>query len=491
MISIRNILSDILLTESSLEATDLSDMSKYKKKGRPLKSRKYFVLHHTGGKGSAEDVMNVLNNREGGALGVQYIIDADGKLFKGLPSGTIGAHVSGSNRIGGPSDLSNSNTEGVEIVGSNDTAITLNQCKTALLLIKSLGYNKSDVYGHGELQSNKMPSEGATCKRYVQKYWSTPEDQLPTEDSEITKKQGVKLDKESKVNASPKSGGVASGIKNLSLSQNYYSGKAAENINMIIDKLKKKGITDPIVQAGILSTIGKESGFVPKNEIGYCKTDDSRIVSIFSNRGRKCKKYKCDDEQFFDCVYGKDSGVRLGNTQPGDGYKYRGRGFNGITGRANYRKYGYENNPEDLNDPDGAADAMINFLAPEGSSLNNKFKTADEALKYFVTKNAGGQPSSMGERKANEVLARFNIGAGSADSIPSDSISTDDVAKTGDSSTEDKSKLNVLDLMGLGGLNAMISLAKGDEEGFKKNIEKQEALQEQSDRIKDIIKKIL
>jgi hypothetical protein len=66
------------------------------------------------------------------------------------------------------------------------------------------------------------------------------------------------------------------------------------------------------------------------------------------------------------------------------------------------------------------------------------------------------------------------------------------LAKTDDkSSDKDQSKLNVLDLMGLGGLNAMISLAKGDEEGFKKNIEKQEALQEQTDRIKDIIKKIL
>ena len=75
MISISNILTDILLTESSLEFTDLSNMSTYKKKGRPLKSRKYFVLHHTGGRGSAEDVMNILNNRKGGALGVQYIID--------------------------------------------------------------------------------------------------------------------------------------------------------------------------------------------------------------------------------------------------------------------------------------------------------------------------------------------------------------------------------------------------------------------------------
>ena len=277
-------------------------------------------------------------------------------------------------------------------------------------------------------------------------------------------------------------------LSNLTITQNRYKGEAKSNIDMIIDKLKSKGITNPIPILGILSTIGKESGFVPKNEIGYCTTDDSRITSIFSNRGRKCKKHKCDDEKFFDCVYGKDSGIKLGNTQPGDGYKYRGRGFNQITGRGNYRKYGYENNPEELNNPEGAADAMINFLASEGSSLNNRFENVDDALKYFVTKNAGGQPSSMGERKANEVLANFEVGGKS-----SDSISSDNLAKISDtkSSTEDKSKLNVLDLMGLGGLNAMISLARGDEEGFKKNIAKQEALQEQSDRIKDIMKKIL
>lgn len=488
MISISNILNDLLLTETSLAVTDLSDMSKYKKKGRALKSQKYFVLHHTGGSGSAKDVMNVLNNRENGALGVQYIIDSDGKLFRGLPAGTIGAHVSGSNRIGGPSDLSNSNTEGVEIVGGDDSKITLNQCKTALILIKSLGYSKDSVFGHGEIQSNKMPTEGATCKRYVQKYWSTPESELPTEDSEITSLQGKKGTITPKSNVTDKKDKKVD-LSKINLTQNAYTGKAAENIKMLIDKMNRRGITNPMVQAAILSTIGKESGFIPQNESGYCKTDDSRIVSIFKNRGEKCKKLKCDDEAFFDCVYGKDSGIKLGNNQPGDGFKYRGRGFNQITGRANYRKYGYESNPEELNNPDGAADAMLDFLAKEGSGLNNKFRDIDEAVSFFVTRNAGGKKSSYGETKANEVLAKFDIKGDSDSPLPSN----DQLASTSSTDTESESGEKKSLFSMFGDLDAIVALGKGDYEGFEKAMGKSSGggLMEETSRIKDIMKKIL
>jgi len=102
--------------------------------------------------------------------------------------------------------------------------------------------------------------------------------------------------------------------------------------------------------------------------------------------------------------------MSLGNMDPGDGYKYRGRGFNQITGRSNYRSYGYENNPEALNNPEGAADAAIKFLTKgKGSSLNNKFKSVDESIKYFVDINAGGSASGKEFSKAKNVAQNFTM----------------------------------------------------------------------------------
>ena len=70
----------------------------------------------------------------------------------------------------------------------DDSDILLKQCKSALLLVKLLGYPLNNVYGHGEVSTNKALNEGATCKAYLKKYWNTPEDKLPEVDSELSSK---------------------------------------------------------------------------------------------------------------------------------------------------------------------------------------------------------------------------------------------------------------------------------------------------------------
>jgi len=291
-------------------------------------------------------------------------------------------------------------------------------------------------------------------------------------------KGGVEIQPTSKTKDS-----IPKPLSSVGLTQSYYSGKAAENIKMIISKLKQKGITNPMVQATILATIGKESAFIPQNEIGYGSTPNASIRSTFSSTKKlsdsELNILKSSDKDFFNYVYGpKGAGPGLGNTSPEDGYKYRGRGFNQITGRGNYAKFGYDGNPDELNNPDGAADAMINFLAREGSALNNRFNSQDDALEFFVTRNAGGRKTSKGESKAREVLSKFKVGTveGGTDSSDTElatDISTEpgteekNVADTVDKFKDFKDLFNVLS-----GRNKL-------------------TIKEESDRIKDIIKKVL
>ena len=124
-----------------------------------------------------------------------------------------------------------------------------------------------------------------------------------------------------------------------------------------------------------------------------------------------------------------------------------------------------------MNSPDGAAAAPIEFLAKEGSSLNNKFDNIDEAIQFFVTRNAGGRRRPGEESKAKSVVEKFNIGDESTD-VDTD-IDTD--------STEDKPKEDRIKIGPLSFLDPIISLARGE----------MPSLKEETDRIKDIMKKIL
>jgi hypothetical protein len=193
-----------IVNESSLVINDISSSSKMKGKGKPLTSDKYFILHHTAGRGTPQGVINILNcrrskNRPGCmTLGIQFIIDRDGQVYRGLPAGSFGQHVV-PDKGSAPNDMNNMTSQGVEIIAKDDKDVLIKQCKSALMLIKDLGYSLYSVYGHGEVQSNKMATEGQKCKRYATKYWNTPEDQLPDVDDEL----GKDIDPNSKIDYKP------------------------------------------------------------------------------------------------------------------------------------------------------------------------------------------------------------------------------------------------------------------------------------------------
>jgi len=183
-----------LLTES-FDYKDISSLSKLKTK--PLENDKYFVIHHTGGRGSAEGVVNVLNNRKDDfgnkmVLGIQWVIDRNGNIFMTLPRGAKGKHIKNANMPDAPKDLTNATAQGVEIVGSHDGDILPIQCLSCLKLIKSLGYSPSQIYGHGEVNRHKARNEGSTCKNFVLKHWSDDIGKMEIETPKFDKKSEVK-----------------------------------------------------------------------------------------------------------------------------------------------------------------------------------------------------------------------------------------------------------------------------------------------------------
>jgi predicted chitinase len=178
------------------------------------------------------------------------------------------------------------------------------------------------------------------------------------------------------------------------------------NARAIIKAAKSLGVTNGYTIAAILAIVSKESGFVPQSEASYAKTSAARIKKIFGG----FKKYsesevdviKKDPVKFFDIIYGG----KYGNAS-NEGYKYRGRGFNQITFKGNYKTYADEtglnlvNDPDLLNTVDAAAKCVIAYFkrnvkkAPDTikSKYNftdiNSFKNLNDATGAIYHANAG------------------------------------------------------------------------------------------------------
>lgn len=126
-----------------------------------------------------------------------------------------------------------------------------------------------------------------------------------------------------------------------SLSQSQVDG-----LNAILDEAEKRGTLLNHL-AYILATVSHETGekMQPVEEIlAYTA---KRLTQVWPKRFptlASAQPYSHNPKALAEKVYGgrKD----LGNTQPGDAWRFRGRGLPQITGRANYAKFGIEAAPE-------------------------------------------------------------------------------------------------------------------------------------------------
>lgn len=200
-------LMGVVTIKENLNYRDISNLSDLSV--GQLKSDKYFILHHTAGRGTAEGVVQVLNNRtidgKKVVLGVQWVIDREGRLFATLPKGARGAHIKNADMPGAPKDLTNATAQGVEIVGNNDSDMLPIQCLTALKLVKDLGYSVGQIYGHGEVNTHKARNEGKTCKAFINQHWS---DNVSKLEKEIGTYSFPDLPKETPLNKNKKSNDV-------------------------------------------------------------------------------------------------------------------------------------------------------------------------------------------------------------------------------------------------------------------------------------------
>ena len=213
-------------------------------------------------------------------------------------------------------------------------------------------------------------------------------------------------------------------------------------IGVLTTALISAGITNAYAQKAIIANVGKETGFKPRNEdlAAYGKTSNERIREVFTSRAQKysdaeLNEIKKDPYKFGEMVYGKDTaiGQSMGNTQEGDGFKYRGRGAIQLTGKNNYKAYSkvagqdLVTNPELVNQPDIDYKIVSEFVK-KGTSGKLDFQSQSEANRA-VTQAIGGKKLNLDIGIGAKILQTVNEYSTALDNVSNAGSQIDQASK--------------------------------------------------------------
>jgi len=161
--------------------------------------------------------------------------------------------------------------------------------------------------------------------------------------------------------------------------------------------------------AHLLGQSAHESGYFKLTEenLNYSENALNRVFRRYFGEGKEnAADYARNPEKIANYVYmdkNRSKGGALGNTEEGDGWRWRGRGFLQCTGRTNYRKFAAEMRlPDVMKDPDLVSTEYAFESAFWFFQRNDLFKIADKGVNDDViteiTRRVNGGTHGLDDR---------------------------------------------------------------------------------------------
>ncbi len=176
--------------------------------------------------------------------------------------------------------------------------------------------------------------------------------------------------------------------------------------------LDQRGLFEtPRRLAHLLGQCAHESSRFTRRRESLNYTSAGRIRTVFGKRRfpsmADAQGYVRQPKKLANLVYGG----RLGNTRPGDGWKYRGRGWLQLTGRANFRRFGghigvdLERWPELAGNPAGAWKIAGSYFARRRLKGRTTLQWADLGNVEMVTRIVNGGINGLDDRAERTAAA--------------------------------------------------------------------------------------
>ena len=181
--------------------------------------------------------------------------------------------------------------------------------------------------------------------------------------------------------------------------------------------VKADGNAGPITYAALLTKVaGKTPPLAPQIALGFVvnaspygiDANGDRMAAFLGQTAMETGGFVYMQEQGSDAYFTRryENSAALGNTQPGDGARFHGRGLIQLTGRLNYRAFGRAIGLDLISDPDIAAQPSTAVLiALEYWKENGLNAYADRRDIQGITRRINGATNGLAQRVAYTNIA--------------------------------------------------------------------------------------